>query len=290
VHDLRVLGVNFEPPELMAPACPSGNPADPKCVGVAFGAFGADLKMTWLIEDPKGASRHLSYRVLACANANDLKCENEGDFKQLAAGETDGGDELTLNLRPGLTQVADGFLLQEVLSQDSYKGLGGARMPIVLRLNGADEEVYAQKLMVFSYPFFPTMKPNVNPRLPGIMFADGGIWGEHDVPQFQGHADAGVKLEPVPFEALQEEYVVPSFELKPLTLNESWKISWTADLGHFSPTETGGVGFAGDEGKHRVVWNALGANTTESDVHFWFVVRDGRGGQTWLRRTAHWKP
>lgn len=298
VHDLRVLGVNFEPPELMAPPCAS-KPTDPACLFTAFLAYSAPVKMTWLIEDPKGEGRALGYEVLACANQNDLKCADEGDFQQLASGTTDAG-ELSITLRPGITSLPDPDgghpLLEEVQAQDGFKGAGGILMPIVIHLLGqgrADagaEELFAQKLMVFSYPFFPTMKPNVNPHLPGMRFDDGGVWGETFLPQFSGHPDAGVKLEPLGFADLQETYVVPTFELQPLTLTEAWKISWHADLGHFSPTETGGVGLDGNEGRHRAEWKPFSTDRTEKDVTFWFVVRDGRGGQTWISRRAHWTP
>jgi hypothetical protein len=40
-----VLGINFEPPELMAPQC---DPVAPQTLRV----FGSPVKMTWLILDP----------------------------------------------------------------------------------------------------------------------------------------------------------------------------------------------------------------------------------------------
>ena len=294
VHDLRVLAVNTEPPDLMAAPCAAANPFSLECLPSLL-VWGSPVKMTWLIEDPKGAGRKLNYQVLACANQGDLRCEDEGDFVQLAASTwvADAG-ELSLSLNPGATFVDDGgqTLLQEVQAQDGYRGLGGLRMPIVLHLRAGTEEVYAQKLMVFTYPFFPTMKQNVNPTLPGIQFIDGdaGVWGANDLPQFVGRPDAGVRLEPVPFLDLQESYVVPSFELKPLALVEAWKVAWHTDVGHFTPTETGGVGLDGEVSRHRVSWAPLNAEMIEKDVNFWFVVRDGRGGQSWISRRAHWKP
>ncbi len=307
LKDLRVLAVNFEPPEIMAPNCDAllgaVDGGIPDLSG--FLTFLAPVDMTWLIMDPKGAGREISYDVRACAHQDDLKCENEGDFVPLARGVTKAG-ELKLTLKPGFTFVDvpnDGGmgtpLLLEVGTQDRFKGIGGLRMPIVIHLKAGTEETFAQKLMVFSCKFFPTMKANVNPQLPGMTYTnnesrlagldDGGLWGENDKPEFFGK-DGGIRFEPLPFLDQQENYVVPTFQLKPLDLVEAWKISWHTDLGRISPNETGGAGFDGIEEKHRVFWAPLIAENTETDVNFWFVVRDGRGGQTWIHRTLHWKP
>jgi hypothetical protein len=306
VKDLRVLGVNFEPPEVMATNCEAllGATDGGEIDISGFLAFARPIKMTWLIMDPKGEGRDISYEVKACANQTDYKCENEGDFVSLASGVTKAG-ELTRILAPGFSFVdvgPDGGmgtpLLLEVGTQDTFRGIGGLRMPIVLHVKAGEEETYAMKLMVFSCRIFPTMKPNVNPVLPGMTFTttdsrangdDGGVWGENDVPEFTGK-DGGIRFEPLPFTELQEAYVVPSFQLKPLDLVESWKVSWHADLGRISPNQTGGTGLDGEEERHRVFWAPLIAENTEQDVNFWMVVRDGRGGQTWIQRKLHWKP
>ena len=308
VIDLRVLAVDFEPPELMAANCDALlNRGDGGVDISAFLAFARPVDMTWLIVDPKGEGREIAWDVKACANQNDLKCENRGDFVPLASGVTRAG-ELKRTLTPGFSFVDvppdGGFasgtpLLLEVGTQDTFRGIGGLRMPIVLHVKAGAEETYAMKLMVFSCRAVPEMKPNVRPILPGVTYTtnesralgadDGGAWGENDLPQFAGK-DGGIRFEPLPFLDRQEAYVVPSFELKPLGLVESWKLSWHTDLGRISPNETGGTGLDGIEEKHRVFWAPLIAENTEQDVNFWVVVRDGRGGQTWIHRKLHWKP
>lgn len=310
VIDLRVLGVQFEPPELMAPDCRAllalaqADAGEPDISGLLL--YARPIDMTWLILDPKGANRDIQYEVRACANQSDYRCDNEGDFVVLGSGSTKAG-ELKRSFAPGFSFVdnpPDGGLgtplIAEVAAQDTFRGFGGFRMPIVIHLKAGAEEVYAQKLMVFSCRAFPSMKANVNPVLPGMTYSDvvtrrGGLgdagipWGVADVPQFSGK-DGGVRLEAVDFSDRQEKYVVPTFELKPLELVESWQISWHADLGRTAPNETGGVGLDGEEGKHFVTWNPLLAENNEKDVNYWFVVRDGRGGQSWMHRKAHWKP
>lgn len=278
VVDLRVLGVRFEPPEVMAPKCDLEDPS-------VFLAFAKRLAITWLIEDPKGAGRSIDYEVRACANTSDLQCDDDGDFAVLAKGRTTAG-ELTLEQSPGLAMLADKPLLLEVFEQDQFKALGGLRMPIVIHLKAGDDELFAQKLMVFSCQFFPVQKPNVTPELPG-MNLDATPWAADDVRELVGKGP--FKLEPPDLTALQEAYVVPSFTLEQVDLVEAWKISWHATAGKMSPTETGGVDLGGQESRHKVEWKPK-TDDVEQDVDFTFVVRDGRGGQSWLRRKAHWKP
>ncbi|MBX7097783.1 MAG: hypothetical protein K1X89_08730 [Myxococcaceae bacterium] len=279
VVDLRVLGVRIEPPEVMAEQCSLDDPLK------LFATFNQELQVTWRIADPKGMGRAIAYEVRACADQGDLQCNNEGEFVVLGKGEAHDG-ELTLPMRLGAQQLADKFLLQGVLEQDTFKGLGGLRVPIVIHLTAGTEDVYAQKLMVFSCRFFPEMKVNVTPQLPG-MTLDGKPW----------EADAGLSLSgagpfvmlPVDFTDAEEPYVVPSLKLEPVHLVESWKIAWYATAGKFSPNETGGVDFSGLSERHRTQWKPK-SDDVEQDVRFTFVVRDGRGGQSWLERIAHWAP
>jgi hypothetical protein len=277
VRDLRVLGISLESPELMAPDC-TGSTAPLE--------FTSPVIFTALIADPKGEGRLFSFELLACASpTDDRTCSIEDDRVRLASGMTAAG-ELVLNLRPGLAVLRDGtLLLQRVLEQDRYRGLGGIRMPLVLHLRGAGQEIYAQKLMVFSCRRFKSMRPSATPRLPGLQL-DGRPWAADDVPQLQGNH--GYELRPDDFTALEQEYVVPSFDLREVHLRESWKISWHTDLGKSSPTQTGGTDLGGQESRHLVSWNP--GIWGPQEVQFWVVVRNGRGGESWLKRRARYVP
>lgn len=277
VHDLRVLGMSLESPELMA--------AD--CSGAASALeFAAPVIFTALIADPRGDGRQLSFELLACGSpADDRTCSIDEDRVRLAVGTTAAG-ELTLTLRPGLAILRDGSpLLQRVVDLDAYHGLAGIRMPLVLHLRGDAENVYAQKLMVFNCRRFASMNPNVTPRLPGLQL-DGEAWGESEVRLLEGNRK--YKLQPEEFSALEEDYVVPGYDLHEVHLKESWKISWHVDLGKTSPTETGGVDFGGQESRHLVEWSP--GVSEQRDVQFWVVVRDGRGGESWLKRRVSYLP
>ncbi len=305
VHDLRVLGIQLEPPEVMMVGCDArliaaaaAGAADggaitlpPALLGLVLQYANTNVKFTALVADPAGQGRALRYRLAACANRADRECNDEGDFVDLEAGETVGG-EFTTNIRPGSKVLDDGNatpLLVEVINFDNFKGLGGIRVPLTFELSAPDtgEKIYVQKLMVYTCQFFPSMQQNVTPVLPGVQF-NGESWPEGEVKQWSGMEE--VPLLPEDFTALQENYVVPSLMLQPLELTESWKITWTTTSGTMSPYATGGSDVVGVEGRHNVKWRPDQLATEPRDVDFWFVVRDGRGGMSWLNRKARWSP
>lgn len=276
VEDLRVLGMRLEPPELMSPQCVRGEQA-PETVS-------APVQLTTLIADPAGNGRPLSYELLACASPADRTCSDPATRVRLAAGEVavePGREavELSLRITPGLAQVADGAgLLDRVLEQDAYGGLGGLRMPLVLRLSAGSEELYAQKLMVFSCRFFPESAPNANPVLP-VPMLKGSPWEESHVPTL-----SELQVELSGLSAGQEAYVVPAFDLSKVELRESWSASWFSTLGSFSPRL---VGPLGDTTQAR--WYAA-QGAADRQIRIWLVVRDGRGGMSWITRSFRYQP
>jgi len=159
----------------------------------------------------------------------------------------------------------------------------------VLELSASDtgEKIFAQKLMVYTCGFFPQMKQNVTPVLPGITF-DGDLWPEGEVKKVKGYQE--FPLLPVDFTSLEESYVVPSLELKPVDLVESWKVTWMTTSGTMSSYTTGGTELDGTTARHNSNWSPDSSNSEEKDVEFFFVVRDGRGGNSWTKRTLRWMP
>jgi hypothetical protein len=305
VKDLRVLGMRMEPPEVLMKGCNAGlllgslaSAADggsislPPQFATLLGLYASTpIQFTALIADPAGNGREINYKLSGCANRGDRDCNNEGDFVVLSTGKTTAG-ELKLNIAPGIQFLDDGLatpLLLEVINQDTFKGLGGIRVPVVLELAAADtgETIYAQKLMVYTCQFFPTMKANVTPVLPGIQIY-GEDWPEGEVKELSGRDE--FPLLPVDFSALEENYVVPSLELKPISLTEAWKVTWLTTHGTMSSYNTGGTDFVGVEGRHNSKWKPDPKATEPQDVELTFVVRDGRGGNSWTKRHIHWKP
>lgn len=308
VVDLRVIAASFEPPEVLITPCDprllvslgngaSTNQIDPASLARLLSIGQRPLTYKALVVDPKGNGRELSYRLRACANQGDRECDNTDDFVELTSGKRPAG-EWTFPLdgsapdKPllGTALLPDGQpLLLEALMQDSSKGLGGIRIPVMLEVRAAetDEHVFAQKLMVVQCQFFPTMRENVTPVLPGVTLR-GEPWPEEQVPEFSGGAE--VLMEPADFSALEEPYTVPSVSLSPVNLVESWKIAWYTTHGTMSAFETGGTNFDGQTDRHRSRWQPDTSATEARDVTFYFVVRDGRGGQSWLTRRAKWTP
>lgn len=277
VKDLRVLGLAFEPPELMSPICDLSQES--------LLSFTARVTFSALIADPAGRGRDLAYEVLACADPGDRTCSTVDDKVLLARGTFHAGEN-AIELAPGATLTPRGeSLLRRVVETDPYRGLGGIRMPVVLHLRAETEEIYAQKLMVFSCRRFPQMHPGRNPHLRGIRL-DRQMLLEETVLQVQGQGD--LRLQPDDFSGLQETYYVPDFSLSPVELRESWKISWYTDFGTISPTVTGGADFGGIESRHLAQWKH--ETSAARDVSFWFVVRNGRGGESWLLRHVHYNP
>ncbi len=290
VKDLRILGIRTDPPEIMADHCDVGALVsaanDAGTPDTSIFTLLNDVTVTTLIADPKGMGRDIDYEILVCPGADDVNCSTDpAHTKVLDRGKTNDG-ELAVTVKPGGVVFQDGPLLVFTVREDQYHGVGGIRQPIVVHLKAGTEEIFAQKLMVFSCRFFPSMKANVNPVLPGIQVA-GTEWTEDATVVLSGQDKITFTADD--FTALQEQYVVPTFQLKPLQLTEAWEVSWYGEAGRFSPTHTGGVGFDGEVQRQQVQWQAY-TKDTEADVRFWFVVRDGRGGLSWLKRKAHFKP
>ncbi len=304
LHDLRVLAVQLEPPEVLIPGCNIAALTSSAISGAADGGAvtlppelqqllityaSTPVRYTALIVDPKGEGRPLSYRLAACADRGDRDCNDPGTYVDMSAGETTGG-EFTTTIQPGLQFLENGDpLLLSVIEFDTFKGLGGIRVPLVLELTapGASEKIYVQKLMVFTCQFFPEMKQNITPVMPGVTW-NGEPWQDDEVKEWQGHEE--VTFEPNDFTHLEEPYVVPSLSLQPVYLEESWQVNWHTTYGTMSSFETGGTNLVGVSGRHRSKWSPSRRQQEPQDVEFWFVVRDGRGGQSWLHRRAHWSP
>ena len=290
VKDLRVLGIRTDPPEIMTDHCDiaalvsAANDAGVPDLSV-FNIL-ADVTFTTLVADPKGMGRMIDYEVMACPDIDDTDCSKDPAHTQVLDRGTTQDGELAVTVKPGAVLFPDGPLLAFTVREDQYHGVGGIRQPVVVHLKAGSEEIFAQKLMVFSCRLFPSMKANLNPELPGVKI-EGTEWTEDEVPVLSGQEKINFTADD--FTALQEDYVVPTFTLQPLPLTEAWDVSYYGEEGRFTEPSLGGVGFDGQTQRQQNQWQAY-TKDTEQDVRFWFVVRDGRGGLTWIKRKAHFKP
>jgi len=142
--------------------------------------------------------------------------------------------------------------------------------------------------MVFSCAFFPEMQPNLTPRLQGVLLNEALL---PDAAPVELSGPGPFELLPVDFAALEEPYVLPTLSNtpEPVNLVESWKVSWYTDQGGMSPHTTGGTDLGGATARHNAEWHPPPA-TGPIEVRFWFVVRDGRGGLSWITRSARYVP
>lgn len=280
VVDLRVLAVQLDPPELMATSCDFNDPS-------VLLPFAQPIALTALIVDPAGAGRSLEYELLGCADQQDLRCEDSRVV--LAQGSTSAG-ELVLSVTPALAVLEDGRpLMQATLEEDPYFGFGGVRVSLVLHLRGGEEEIFAQKLMVYSCPLVPGMVPNVNPFVPELSIA-GAPWTGGTVPLLTGEGPHPIEVADPG--AAEEAYVVPSLEAspQPIALTEAWTMTWHADYGRFDPQTTGGSDFTGGVNRLRGRWFPPSDAEARDLVRVWVVVRDGRGGQAFVERSFRFTP
>src|SRR5262249_17339071 len=123
VHDLRVLGVATEPPELMAPTCPTpvnGQIAIPQD---DLATYAAEVTLKALLVDPAGNGRPISYELFACSSLGDKTCEKESETVLVTSGQTTAG-VLSYTFRPGTIVLPNGQpLLLQVLQDDTvYHG------------------------------------------------------------------------------------------------------------------------------------------------------------------------
>jgi len=292
VHDLRVLGVAMDPPELMAPVCPTLNGGQITIPPEDLATYAAQVTLRALLVDPAGEGRPISYELFACSSLSDRTCEKESETVLVTSGQTTAG-VLTYSFRPGTILLPNGQpLLFQVLQNDTvFHGLGGIRVPLVLHVGAQGEEIFAQKLMVYSCQFFPDQRANLTPELPGLAL-NGERWPQDAPLALSGSGP--FRTLPDDLTPYEEAYVVPSIpdqegNVSRVDLVESWKLSWYTDYGTFSSGTTGGTDAAGREGRHNNEWR-LPATVEERDVTYWVVARDGRGGLSWSTWRAHYTP
>ena len=206
VHDLRVLGIQFDPPEMLITRCNAGSlqrliatqadggsfaNIDPLLLFELLSVASQPLEFRALIADPKGNGRAVQYRLSVCTDVSDRTCANPEKRVLLNEGElsASGTSELSMQVTP-VSELRDGGLpsirslpngtavLLDVLQNDTFRGLGGIRVPVVLELTATDtgEHIYAQKLMPYVCKFLPQMVQNVLPVLPGMTLRDGNTF------------------------------------------------------------------------------------------------------------------
>ena len=299
VHDLRLLGIRAEPPDQALRIDPS------------LGVLGTPqpVQLTALVADPNGGGRPIQYSLAVCAGL-----DNGRMTPSPSAGATFGGAataQATYRCRPEGYQVlaqgtafakagwvevsatlqASNSLLAAALARDDYHGFGGLRLPVQVQIGAGKESVIGTKLVVFTLADPNTYVANQNPQLTGIEVGTQP-WtagAPYVFAASQRPSAKGWNLQPTFDPNLQVPYTQTSYTGSPLQFTERWRFDYFGTVGTFTPATTGGqqpISLAPEPANT----NWLPAPGAQGPATFWFVVRDGRGGENWLIREARLTP
>jgi hypothetical protein len=318
VHDLRLLAIAAEPPEVIL---------DPSTVAVP------EIEVRPLIADPVGGGRPVTFSVRACGNdpfapsapgagtegasnypaggarstVGSARCPPDGPTSWSLAPDVAAGGSVRVTFTP--EQIAAAF------AADLFPGhLGQLHggfdlgLPIALELTaraGSETAVGIKRVIFWPAPLRPDHRPNRNPRIGTVR-----LFFERDpisldpaglVEQLPPDspraviADQTFWLEPTEVEA--EPYVTAVIDRYTDQVRtqdvsaETLRYAFFATAGKFEPAETGSdrpFGAAAAERPH-VESKYLPPPAAELaagplEVTVWIVVRDERGGSSWVER------
>jgi hypothetical protein len=256
VSDLRVLAVMAEPPEAQF---------DKSSVD--------DVQVRVLAVDPAAGGRGGTATAVLCALTDSRRC---GDPRLPLPPQQVGamGDEIkfTVQLPPRLIELAQ--------QSDALKGLGGIRAMLSLSVDDGDPHgvVWAAKTLIYSQRGKP---PNHNPLMTGLRRTRDGQEPAVLQPLEMVRLQPGVKigLRPLLAPGAEEEYDAVDLRGNTVHLKEQAVYSFFATIGAeldhdiaYEPLD----GVAPPDGLVRIDAPSNGSGT------LWIVVRDGRGGESWL--------
>ncbi|MHB8418348.1 MAG: hypothetical protein ACYDCL_09750 [Myxococcales bacterium] len=306
VHDLRILAISATPPELRYAI--HGNYQQGQCNPDLTGVLTAGpIQLQALVADPNGGGRDLGWTWTECPQTSTERCPSDpayviasgsGPPSQVAASFDVAAEAL------GEEQVAAGCASgcppTPLLTAIADNPLGFCRfgiwLQVGLEIDTPDAgSIYGSKLLVF------TPVPDDYPTDAGVcpQGPDGGM-PPHQNPVFSvldldgnplpagsavsALAAASHALTPVIPSNGEQPYCVPNFQGGWTELTETWLFSLMTTVGTFDTEQVGAGGFGNVSGgaiNLTVDWSTPadgGAATIYS------VVRDGRGGTSWITR------
>ncbi len=288
VVDLRVLGIAAEPPEVMVVAAPAGG-SGPAGNVYTISEDPPPVAMTALVVNPRNPEP-LTYEITACVWSSTYRCAEWSATERMpvASGTAEPG-EIEFDFAPSAQR------LNEWLALDPYRGFGGLYVMLELRIEQPGEAVnHASKLVTYNVPFVPRASdqdppppklPNQNPRLTALKIDELPTLDETPVELAAG-ADA--VLEPIFNEdAAIETYPVvriPSDakpELGYVLLTEKLEFEFYVTDGALSRFELQSRDPRGDPVE---LESTFTAPKEGGSVTLWVVMRDDRGGASWVRR------
>ena len=308
VIDRRILAISAEPPELV-----SDGSALPKSIDIRA-----------LVVDPKAGTSEVAFEWRTCTpgiskflpGGDPASTQGEPDT---VTQRCDPADPATLVSKgtsniEGFSSSALAFPIPDaaapLLGAASKRGYAlSAYVHAELFVENGELPLYALKRIVMS-PAIPAGRvANRNPHLAAVLM-DGAVWNA-DAPielPFQTCDKDDQSTIPDPnddektvqscahlvtpaFDASESEpYTVQQFDGQLANLHERLRFDWYADLGRFTnqSTEQPG-GLATDKRDPLSTKWIEPVIRPEGPVSLWVVVRDGRGGTSWVKRTVVFK-
>jgi hypothetical protein len=289
VLDLRVLGVQAEPAEVVVDFDVENPEEIPELPPVTVRALVADPQM----------ERRLEFRYRVCAETDSRRCDEPGTIVLFVGQGTIEDPDRTAATADAVVEM-NPLLLEEAIRLDDLTGFGGIGVQVELRVvpEGAGEEqaIYAAKRIVYA-PRIPEGRvANTNPSLAGLT-ADmvdfpGDRCDEPSTVPLEVAPGAELRLEPTEPEGIRETYVLPTLDGGSRSFTENMRYSWFATAGDFTAEQTGGPkDLFGNVPVLFTKWKPPAGERlaelrerTGGRVDLWLVQRDERGGNSYLRR------
>ncbi len=259
VTDLRVLAVQAEPPEAQFDA--QGNVQD--------------IHLRILAVDPaRGGFSSLTAAL--CAPTDSRRCESGPRF-DLPRTTRDQGTEFAASVPGALIAPVIAY----AQSSDKLKGLNGIRLMFALAVADGDPHspVAADKILVYSKA--GTAAPNHNPQMTGFALTIEGAPAGGAAPGQTLQLRLGISygVRPVLAEGAREQYDTTDLRGAVVHLREPAAYAFFATPGAEFDRDTADEpldGVAPPDGLVRLRAARAASGT------LWVVVRDGRGGESWL--------
>jgi hypothetical protein len=313
VHDLRVLGMAMDPPEVQYPTH-GPNSAIGVCSVDLAGDISAAQAITLeaLVGDPAGNGRSLHYAFYGCPQTFTGICPDGGGYF-LGGGD---GPAPELKATWPLAQMAINEFTQKcppgsdcpatpLITTFATNPLGlcryGIEFQVELEVDAPDgTTVFGNKLMVFTpvpddypvdggCPVGPNGGPPamVNPQLAAFTL-DSTALPLDSAPEVS--ASFSHTLRPVAPSNGPQPYCVPTFGGGWAPLTETWLFSAMTDVGQFDREQVGGAGSVvsdqpGPSTDLNFTWTFPdGGAGHQADLYE--ITRNGRGGVSWIVRHA----
>jgi len=269
VTDLRVLAIRADPPEAQFDL--DAGTIDP-------------VHVTVLAVDPPRKDNFATMVSQLCGQTDSRRCDGGGVAFPLGTQTRQGGETFSLDI------VLPKGTLDAGVAADALGGLGGIRVQLSVAIDDGDPNapLFASKTILYSPKGTP---PNHNPLMTGVQLsqqgADAGTLLPDQPPSDKCELPGCLKLtpgvevglRPILAPDAREEYDTTDLRGNTVHLKEDPSYS-------FFVTDGGGIdrdtadepldGVAPPDGLSRI--DAIsGASGT-----LWIVVRDGRGGESWL--------